>query len=329
MSVGDSGPIYQDTRDLTPFGQPQLWTPVRGLTDTVGGLLSGMLGGRESTPLSVDGEVPRLQRRESRTAKAFHHAVYSSGQPEKLLALTRTYPGWAGVGHLLAGLQAYRNKGFRQASELLRRGLSVRNDDDANHYAQTYLSRVVTRVEVAEKVEVPVLFSEESVLLALSHALREIGRADDALNTLAGLPPSLPTALARSSLALGLGRSGAVIAWTEGLLNEDDLSAALLLVRARALRQEGWLEEAQEAINEILRRRGTALLLRNDAISDRAALLLDASKRNLSPKEWARRQDPAKSRRDIDEVERIRRDHDQRRIWKQEWERLGGDQGNQ
>ena len=76
----------------------------------------------------------------------------------------------------MAGLQSYRNAGYRRASELLRRGFDLRNDDDANHYAVTYLSRVVTRVEVAEKVEVPVLFSEESVLLALSHALRETGR---------------------------------------------------------------------------------------------------------------------------------------------------------
>ena len=30
MTVGDAKPIYQDTRDLTPFGTAQLWTPVRG-----------------------------------------------------------------------------------------------------------------------------------------------------------------------------------------------------------------------------------------------------------------------------------------------------------
>ncbi|KQR00212.1 hypothetical protein ASF72_15155 [Arthrobacter sp. Leaf141] len=328
MTVGDAKPIYQDTRDLTPFGTAQLWTPVRGLTDSVGGLLSGMLGVRDSAPLAVEGDIPRLGRRESRTAKTFHQAVYASGRPDRLLALARDHPGWAGLSHLMAGLQSYRNAGYRRASELLRRGFDLRNDDDANRYAVTYLSRVVTRVEVAEKVEVPVLFSEESVLLALSHALRETGRLEDALHAVSWLPPSLPSALARSSLALTLGRTGAVIAWTEGLLNEDDLSAALLLVRARALRREGWLDEAQDAISEVLRRRGTAMVLRNDAMADRTALVIEISRRGMSPREWLRKPSETPGRRDIDEQERIRRDQDSRRIWKQEWERLGGDTGD-
>ncbi len=325
MTAGDAEPIFQDTRDLAPFGAVQLWTPVRGLTDSVSGLLSEVMGGNSGSVLAVDGDIPRVHRRESRTAKAFHQAVYTSRQPDRLLALARTYPGWAGLAHLMAGLQAYRNSDYRPASEHLRRGLSLRNDDDANAYALTYLSRIVTRVEVVEKVQVPVLFSEESVLLALSHALRETGRTEDALTALGRLPPSLPSALARSSLALSLGRTGAAIAWTEGLLNEDDLSAALLLVRSRALRQEGWLEEAQEALAEVLRRRGTAMMLRNDAMSERASLLVEISKRNLHPKEWLRKPDQAGARRDIDEVERIRRDQESRRIWKQEWKRLGGD----
>jgi hypothetical protein len=40
-------------------------------------------------------------------------------------------------------------------------------------------------------------------------------------------------ALARCSLEAVLGRNAEVAADTEGLLNGDDLSAALLLVRAR------------------------------------------------------------------------------------------------
>ena len=94
-------------------------------------------------------------------------------------------------------------------------------------------------MEVAERVEVPVLFSEEAVFLALSHSLRETGQTEAALAALAGLPPSLPMALARCSLAAALGRDADVVADTEGLLNGDDLSAALLLVRARSLRRLG------------------------------------------------------------------------------------------
>ena len=72
---------------------------------------------------------------------------------------------------------------------------------------------------MAERIEVPVLFSEEAVFLALSHSLRETGQTEAALAALAGLPPSLPLALARCSLEAELGRDAEVVAETEGLLN--------------------------------------------------------------------------------------------------------------
>ena len=63
MSSGETAPIYWDSRDLTPFGQPHLRTPVHDLAGGVGGLLTGVLGGRNPALLSIDGEVPRLKPR--------------------------------------------------------------------------------------------------------------------------------------------------------------------------------------------------------------------------------------------------------------------------
>ena len=60
MTAGDTAPIYWDSRDLTPFGRPQLRTPVHDLAGGVGELLTGVLGGRHPALLSVDGEIPRL-----------------------------------------------------------------------------------------------------------------------------------------------------------------------------------------------------------------------------------------------------------------------------
>ena len=218
-----------------------------------------MLGVRDSAPLPWTGTSRGWAGANPGPLRPSTMPSTPPGGLDRLLALARDYPGWAGLSDLMAGLQSYRNAGYRRASELLRRGFDLRNDDDANHYAVTYLSRVVTRVEVAEKVEVPVLFSEESVLLALSHALRETGR-------LRMRPDACQLAAAVASLGPGpqlpgpdAGPDRRVVAWTEGLLNEDAPSAALLLVRARALRREGWLDEAQDAISEVLRRRGTAM----------------------------------------------------------------------
>jgi hypothetical protein len=189
--------------------------------------------------------------------------------------------------------------------------------------ASQYLARVLTRVEVAERVEVPVLFSEEAVFLALSHALRETGQTEAALAALTGLPPSLPMALARCSLAAALGRAADVAADTEDLLNGDDLSAALLLVRARSLRKLGGYGAAREAFQEVPRRRKTDFTLRSDALTDPALLLLDHARKSLSPTEWQRRK-PA----ELEAVKAIRKDAEMHELWDRDYgSAAGGDGG--
>lgn len=323
MSHGSNGEFrsfYYDTRDLTPFLEGYVRTPVRGLTDGLGDAFSGVLNGRNSAKLSVAGPVPRLKMLSGRPAKAMHDAVFTSTEPESLLALARAYPGWAGLCHVMAGLLAYKHGSYLRASELLRRGLSTRIDDDASQFSAMYLGRVVTRVEVAERIEVPVLFSEESVFLALAHCLREMGLTDSALQAVVGLPPSLPSALARCSAAHALGRHREVVAWTEGLLNTDDLSAALLLIRARSQRARGDYDSAQQALREVLRRRKTNLALKNDALTDRALLALDLGRRSLTPRSM--RPSPAA---DLEPVEFIRKDEEMRRLWENDFKNLGGE----
>jgi tetratricopeptide (TPR) repeat protein len=322
MSAGpsESAPLYRDTRDLTPFRNPVIRTPVRELAGGVTGFVSGVVGRRDRGTLAIEGTVPRLQRMPGKAARSVHDAIFTSTEPDRLILLARAHPGWAGLCYLMAGLLAYRHGSFLRASELLQRGLSTRNDDDANSYAAAHLTHVVTKVEVAERVEVPVLFSEEAVFLALSHALRETGQPEAALAALVALPPSLPLALARCSLAAALGRDAEVVAETEGLLNADDLSAALLLVRARSLRKRGDYAAARAALQEVLRRRKTDFSLRNDALTDRALLLLDSGRKSLNPRDWQRRK-PA----ELEAVRAIRKDDEMRKLWEQDWKQLGGD----
>ena len=320
MSAGEfSGPIYRDTRDLTPFGGGMVRTPVRGIAEGMGGLIHGMLGGSDSR-ISVDGGVPRLKLLPGKAARTVYDAIFSNNDPNALIAAGRAHPGWAGLCCVMAGLLAYKQGGYLRSAELLQRGLSIRNDDEANQFAASYLTRVVTRVEVAERIVVPVLFSEESVFLALSHSLRETGQTEAAFETLLRLPPSLPTALARCALAAALGRDQEVVVWTEGLLNADDLSAALLLIRARSLRRLGAHSQAQQALKEVLRRQKTSMSLRNDALTDRALILLDNGRKSLNPRDWQRGKQA-----ELETFEVIRKDIEARRAWEQKWKQFGGD----
>ena len=318
------GRPYTDTRDLTPFRKAVVRTPVRGLAGNVGGVVTGLMAGRAPGTLAAEGGVPRLGkvagRMPGKTAKAVHSAVFGSTEPDRLIALARTYPGWSGLCYLMAGLLAYSHGGHLRASELLQHGLSLRNDADANRYAAVYLAGVLTRVEVAERVEVPVLFSEEAVVLALSHSLRETGQTEAALAALAGLPPSLPLALARCSLEAELGHDVDVVADTEGLLNADDLAAALLLVRSRSLRRLGSYGASRSALQEVLRRRKTHLALRSDALTDQALLILEAGRKTLGGREWQRRK-PAQA----EIVKAARKDAELHELWDREYGGADGD----
>ncbi len=312
--------LYRDPRDLTPFRKAVVRTPVRDAADGVSGLVAGVLTGRIRGALFAEGGPPRLGkvagRSPGKAAKSAHAVIFGSTNPDRMLALARDFPGWAGLCYVMAGLLAYAHEEHLRASGLLQRGLSIRNDDDAYSYAAEYLSRIVTRVSVAERIEVPVLFGDEAILLALSHSLHEAGQGEAALAVLAGLPPSLPMALARCSLAAALGRDAEVADDTEGLLNGDDLSAALLLVRARSLRRLGEYRAARAALQEVLRRRKTDFSLRGEALTESTLLVLDAGLQTLNPKDWQRRESvPQKA------VENGRKDAELHEWWDREYRR--------
>ncbi len=318
---GVRGAIFGDTRDITPFRNGHVRTSVGGLAEGLGGAIWGVLRGKAAGRIDVAGDVPRLKRLAGKTAKSVYDAVFTSTEPDRLITLARTYPGWAGLCYVIAGLLVYKHGGYLRASELLQRGLSIRIDDAASLFSSSYLRRVVTRIEVAERIDVSVLFSEESVFLALSHCFRETGQTAEALDSLASLPPSLPSALARCTAAAALERHADVVAWTEGLRNTDDLSAALLLIRAQSLRMLGEREAAQAALEEVLRRKKTSLALRNDALTDRALSKLEVRRRTPKPRPFvAERVRRGKTEdAELDAVDGIRKDIEIRRMWNKDF----------
>lgn len=291
---------FHDPRDLTPFRGVRVSTPVHGVL--------GRFGRRARNP--------RLRRFPAKTERAVFDAAFRSQEPERLVVLARSHAGWSGLCYVMAGLLAYRAHQHAQAAELLQRGLAGENEHAAAQFAADYLSTWSQWIELSEGVSVEVLFSEEAVCLALAHSLREIGHPRDALAALAPLPPSLPTTLAGARLAEILGRPLDVISWTEGLTNRDDLAAALLLLRARALRSLGHRADAQDALREVVRRRRTSILLRHSAMTERALLLVGVGRRRSLRKAHDGGRRPGAKRTKDAEV---------RELWLRDFERLSGE----
>ncbi|WP_138444774.1 hypothetical protein [Sinomonas susongensis] len=291
---------FHDQRVLTPFRGVRVSTPVHGVLDR----------------FSRRPGSPRLRRFPPKTERAVFDAVFRSQEPERLVVLAHSHAGWSGLCYVMAGLLAYREHQHAQAAELLQRGLAGENEHAAAQFAADYLGAWSQWVELSEGVSVEVLFSEEAVCLALAHSLREIGHPADALGALAPLPPSLPTSLAAARLAEILGRPADVISWTEGLTNRDDLAAALLLLRARALRSLGRRADAQDAVREVTRRRRTSVLLRQAALTERALLLVGLGRRSPLRKMHGGGRLPDTKRT---------RDEEVRELWLRDFERLAGE----
>lgn len=296
----ERGRTFHDPRDLTPFRGVRVSSPVPAPFGRFG---------REPA-------VPRLRRFPARVERSVYDAVFRDREPERLVVLARSHPGWSGLCYVMAGLIAYRAHQHSQAAELLQRGLAGENELAAAQFAADYLSAWRQGVEVSEGVSVEVLFSEEAVCLALAHSLREIGHPRDALTALAPLPPSLPASLAACRLAEILGRPVDVVSWTDGLTNRDDLAAALLVLRARALRTLGRRGDAYASVREVTRRRRTSLALRRAAMTERALLALGVGRRpSLGTTNDGAARPGAKRAKDA-EV---------RELWLRDFERLTGE----
>lgn len=278
MASGELGrqPSFHDTRDLTPFRSAQVYAPVRGM------------GRRLAQRMAVRVRAPRLRPFASKVEKQVHTAVFVHDEPERLVLLARAHPGWSGLCYVMAGMHAYRSHHHAQAAELLARGIASASDRAATAFATEYLGGIRHWIEVSEGVEVETVFSEEAVCLALAHSLREIGRPEEAVSVLAPLPPSLPAALAACRLAEVLGRPLEIVARTEGLTNASDLAAALLVLRARALRELGRRDDANAAVREALRRRRTSFAVKNAAATERALLMLGMGRRGRGGASGAR-----------------------------------------
>jgi tetratricopeptide (TPR) repeat protein len=318
MPSGELGgrPSFQDTRDLTPFRGAQVYAPVRGL----GRRLAHRVGARA--------RVPRLRPFASKVEKQVHAAVFAHAEPERLVLLARAHPGWSGLCYVMAGLQAYRAHHHAQAAELLSRGIAGATAPAAAAFAVEYLGALRHWIEVSEGVEVEVAFSEEAVCLALAHSLREIGRPDEALAVLAPLPPSMPAALASCRIAEVLGRPHEVVSRTEGLANASDLAAALLVLRARALRELGRRADAHAALREVLRRRRTAFAVKNAAATERALLMLGVGRRGRNGAAASAPSAAFEELRALTQARRAR-DAEARELWLRDFEDLERGSGEQ
>jgi tetratricopeptide (TPR) repeat protein len=102
------------------------------------------------------------------------------------------------------------------------------------------------------------------------------------------LEPTAAVGISAAELYSQAGRHDEVVAMTEGVANEDDASAFLLVLRGVAFRELGHLNAAKETLTAALRSRSRASEIRHRALIERAQVHLDAGKKAIARRDLER-----------------------------------------
>jgi tetratricopeptide (TPR) repeat protein len=154
-----------------------------------------------------------------------------------------------------------------------------------------FFSRYVhgyAEINIADGVTATLPLSRDAVGLALAEIYQREGDLEKAADTVEQLEPSTHSAVSLAELYAQMNRFDEVVELTEGVSNEDDASALLLVFRGVALREQGFLDAAHEAFKVALKSRSRDAVIRHHALLERATNYLAQGKKGMARKDLER-----------------------------------------
>jgi tetratricopeptide (TPR) repeat protein len=192
------------------------------------------------------------------------------------------------LSHGIAGLMMLGDDQTEpEAKRLLGEVFASGEDPAQDRFAAKYL---FTKLElsIASGVAAVLPVNRDAVGLALAELHQDDGEIDEAINVVEQLEPTTYAAVSLAELYAQVGRFDEVVDLTNGVSNEDDASALLLVYRAVALREQGFPDAANEAFKEALKSRSRAPEVRHLALSERATNYLRQGKKAQARKDLER-----------------------------------------
>lgn len=196
------------------------------------------------------------------------------------------HPDFRLASYSLAGLLLLTDDA-EAATRLLGEAFASGGDPAADRFVSKYLS---TRLElsIAQGVTAELPVDRDAVGLALAELKQEAGDVDGAIDVVEQLEPTTYAAVSLAELYSLAGRWNDVVELSEGIKNEDDSAALLLVFRGRAFREQGFNDAAHEALKESLRSRSRAAPIRHLALAERAQNYLAQNKKAQARKDLER-----------------------------------------
>jgi tetratricopeptide (TPR) repeat protein len=203
-----------------------------------------------------------------------------------MLAVGDVHPDFRIASYSLAGLMLLDDDSV-QARLLLTPVFDQGGDPARDPFVMKYLAtRMELPIAAGITAELPV--NRDAIGLALAELRQEDGDLPGAIDVVEQLEPSAYTAVSLAELYLLADRPDEVIELTEGVTNEDDATAILLVFRGAAFRRQGFHDAAHETLKEALRSRSRAAPIRHLALSERAENYLAQGKNAMARKDLER-----------------------------------------
>lgn len=196
----------------------------------------------------------------SKAEKALHAAV-AGGNPDEILSVAAEYPTQRVAGEAIAGLLLVEPQ-LPHAMELLT-GVIAAEEDVGNHrFVRSYLRGAGLTVAIAPSIvaHLPLMRMSLGLLVAELRQLRH--DHDEAVQLLKSLEQTTWVRASHAEIAFESGEYETVIGLSEGVVNDDDVTALLLAYRGRALAEIGRYDEAMSAFARVLEYDGRASEIR-------------------------------------------------------------------
>jgi tetratricopeptide (TPR) repeat protein len=222
--------------------------------------------------------------------KALYKAIRDQLAPAAIAHVGDEFPEYKtlayGIGGLLM-LNADVEQDAQTVLRMLRTGFDSDEDPAGHPFTKKYLSTYFNLL-VAPGVTVHLPFNRDALGLALGEIYQLTGEPSKAIEIVEQLEPTTYSAVSLAELYTQEGRYDEVIALTEGLNNQDDATALLLVFRGVAFREQGFLDAAHESFKEALRARSREPVIRHHALFERAQNYRAQGKNGMARKDLER-----------------------------------------
>jgi len=187
----------------------------------------------------------------SKSGEKAMHAAVVSGDPHAIDVTAGQHPQYRNTADVLAGLMSLDSR-RSYATELLSRSVSTGFDPKNDPFIRKYMPDAGLVVPIAPGVAVALPIMRVAIALIVAELHQENGNLESGIGVLESVDRTTHVTLSIVELLCAVGRFEEAIGATDGVLNDDDVTAMTLVYRGIALRETGQADEARSTLSRAL-----------------------------------------------------------------------------